>query len=456
MVSISERELLIPWSQAQQLSLAAVFDALLDGLPLAVSPAPGRGTNANLAVAPRLVNETLNNVCSTQRVLAMAACLVAQTDLAGEADANPLVFPGSSVTDGLVLPEESRPLRRNRRAWWTALHRILSGLDEARDPMQDAMSDGTDPNRQVDLPDASEAPSLAGTRDRWGQMWEQCRTLNRRPSRIALSVSGGDLADPRYRSLQLGLVRRIELILCQFTWEDRVQQEKLASLKRLAYGASHEINNPLANIATRAQTLQRDEVNLQRRQVLETINAQAFRAFDMLANLMHYAAPPLAKPQTVDLVALAKRCLSDVPSHGVGSVTPNWCGASEPIQAHVDPQQVAVLVQALLRNADEACGGDGIINVTVEKAARDSNAAEWAVIRVTDNGPTVPLENLAVMCDPFHSGREAGRGLGFGLAKSLRIIEAHSGWLEFQPQVPRGLQVSAFLPLAVTNDATHS
>lgn len=456
MVSISERELLIPWSQAQQLSLAAVFDALLDSLPLAVSPVPGRGTNANAAIAAPLLNETQNNVCSTHWVLATAACLVAQVDSGREVDSSPLVFPETSVSDGLLLPAESRQLRRNRRAWWMALHQVLSGLEEARDPIHDAISDWTDPNRLVDLPEGAAVPVPAGTRERWLRMWEHCRTLNQRPARIALSVSGGDLADPRYRSLQLGLVRRIELILCRFTWEDRVQEEKLASLKRLAYGASHEINNPLANIATRAQTLQRDEDNLQRRQVLETINAQAFRAFDMLANLMHYAAPPLATPQSVDLVALVKRCLSEIQSHVVQRLAPKWYGDSGAIRAHVDPQQVAVLVQALLRNAGEACDSEGIINVTVEKTPKDSDTAEWAVIRVTDNGPTVRFENLAVMCDPFHSGREAGRGLGFGLAKSLRIVEAHSGWLEFQPQVPRGLQVSAFLPLAVPNHAAQT
>ena len=34
--------------------------------------------------------------------------------------------------------------------------------------------------------------------------------------------------------------------------EARLNDQKLAAMKQLAYGASHEINNPLANIATRA------------------------------------------------------------------------------------------------------------------------------------------------------------------------------------------------------------
>ena len=54
----------------------------------------------------------------------------------------------------------------------------------------------------------------------------------------------------------------------ELTFEKRLEQEKLLSMKQLAYGASHEINNPLANIATRAQTLMADEPDPERRRTL--------------------------------------------------------------------------------------------------------------------------------------------------------------------------------------------
>ena len=46
---------------------------------------------------------------------------------------------------------------------------------------------------------------------------------------------------------------------------ERLLKEKLAAMKQLAYGASHEINNPLANISTRAQTLMARERDPERR-----------------------------------------------------------------------------------------------------------------------------------------------------------------------------------------------
>ncbi len=56
-----------------------------------------------------------------------------------------------------------------------------------------------------------------------------------------------------------------------------LEDEKLEALKAFAYGASHEINNPLANISTRAQTLLREETDPERRRKLAVVNSQAFR-----------------------------------------------------------------------------------------------------------------------------------------------------------------------------------
>src|SRR5216110_4006107 len=81
-----------------------------------------------------------------------------------------------------------------------------------------------------------------------------------------------------------------------------VEAAKLQALYNFAYGLSHEINNPLANIATRAQTLLVDEKDADRRRKLATIVQQAFKAHEMIADLMLFARPPTMRPQAVDLV----------------------------------------------------------------------------------------------------------------------------------------------------------
>src|SRR6266513_6172132 len=84
-----------------------------------------------------------------------------------------------------------------------------------------------------------------------------------------------------------------------------VEAAKLQALYNFAYGLSHEINNPLANISARAQTLLVDEQNPERRRKLATIVQQAFKAHEMIADLMLFARPPAMRPQAVDLVKIA-------------------------------------------------------------------------------------------------------------------------------------------------------
>src|SRR5438445_5320180 len=91
-----------------------------------------------------------------------------------------------------------------------------------------------------------------------------------------------------------------------------VEAAKLQALYNFAYGLSHEINNPLANITTRAQTLLVDEKDPDRRRKLATIVQQAFRAHEMIADLMLFARPPTLRPETVDLAKLTDSVVAEM------------------------------------------------------------------------------------------------------------------------------------------------
>ncbi|MEK6248472.1 MAG: HAMP domain-containing histidine kinase, partial [Planctomycetales bacterium] len=71
-----------------------------------------------------------------------------------------------------------------------------------------------------------------------------------------------------------------------------LEDEKLQAMYKLAAGAGHEINNPLGSIAGRAQLLLQDETDPERRRMLTKINSQAFRAHEMISDMMLFARPP--------------------------------------------------------------------------------------------------------------------------------------------------------------------
>ena len=204
---------------------------------------------------------------------------------------------------------------------------------------------------------------------------------------------------------------------------DRLRLEKLKSLKQLAYGASHEVNNPLANIATRAETLIRKESNPEKRRLLSIVHAQSMRAHDMIADMMLFANPPRMTMETRDLAKLTGQLLGELQEELQESEIEVLIRSYPGVRmVPVDPTHFCVAMKALLRNSIEAIGSDGQIRV---RFFRESS--HWLGVSVVDTGPGVSPDQADHLFDPFYSGREAGRGLGFGLAKAWRIINEHGG-----------------------------
>lgn len=269
----------------------------------------------------------------------------------------------------------------------------------------------------------------------------------------------------------------------QSEFQQRLQQEKLASLHQLAYGASHEINNPLANIATRAQSLLVGESNPDRRHKLGTIYEQAMRSHEMISDLMLFGNPPALHCSRIDLKNFLSRLIQQTkakfdvvtpaPASGetlateVAAVKRNgyatqdcWMESQIPsksksssIQLMVriapgidflecDSSQLNVALLALIQNGIESlrCSSGQMLELRV------SSSNGRVVFEVVDDGRGVSDSIARHMFDPFFSGREAGRGLGFGLSKAWRIAQLHNGNLSFDPHHKPGARFVLDVP----------
>lgn len=221
-----------------------------------------------------------------------------------------------------------------------------------------------------------------------------------------------------------------------------VERAKVAAIYNLAYGLSHEFNNPLANISSRAQALLIDEKDPERRRKLAAINAQAFRAHEMIADLMLFAKPPALDKQPLDLPPLLAQATRELQSMAADQRTELIC---EPAPAlppfHADRAALLEAVKAVIKNSLEALGEGGTITISIE-AAEGSLA-----ILIADDGPGIPPEVRPYLFDPYFSGREAGRGLGLGLCKCWRIIDQHGGRIEVESEPGEGTVLRLILPL---------
>jgi signal transduction histidine kinase len=251
------------------------------------------------------------------------------------------------------------------------------------------------------------------------------------------------------------LVQRLAAYEQQLTYsKSRLEHDKLESLKELAYGASHEINNPLANIAARAQTLLEGERDSERRRKLSAIHRQAMRAHEMISDLMLFARPPKLNLAPCELGQLVRQVVDELREQADEQHTElNWSSANLPLEKPVDATQLAVAVRALVMNSFEALGEGGHVEIVLRHIERDG--APWAQIVVRDDGPGISDQIREHMFDPFFSGREAGRGLGFGLSKCWRIVTDHGGQVIVERPAGGGAEIAILLPLSPNGAGTR-
>ncbi len=196
----------------------------------------------------------------------------------------------------------------------------------------------------------------------------------------------------------------------------------MEALAEFAAGAGHEINNPLASIIGRAQQLAADETDPVRQQMLAVIVAQAWRVRDMIGDVMAFGRPPQPQLQPVDLIALIAGVCKR--RQGRGSVPGTTIPVSGPsrLEIQADPAQWAIVIEELLRNAEQAALPEAAeIRILIE-----TSAGEWS-LQILDHGRGFTDLEQRHAFDPFFSGRQAGRGLGFGLCKVWQIVRLHGG-----------------------------
>lgn len=247
--------------------------------------------------------------------------------------------------------------------------------------------------------------------------------------------------------LSLLLAQQLRLKKLQTEFDRTLAMEKLRAMKELAYGAGHEINNPLANIATRAQALLRDETDPERRRKLASINSQAFRAHEMIADLMLFAKPPKLEPKPTILAnlidTLLKECRDEASRREIELVHKG----ADALEVTVDPIQIAVALKGMIQNSLEAIGYAGRIEIEVKPSFPPNGAR----VIVRDTGPGIAEDVRPHIFDPFYSGREAGRGLGFGLTKAWRIVDDHGGCIHVESPSTGGVVFSIDLPNMANN-----
>ncbi len=225
--------------------------------------------------------------------------------------------------------------------------------------------------------------------------------------------------------------------------EEIMRARMLSSVGEMAAGAAHEMNNPLAVISGRSQLLALQLADPKQAASAKLIAEQAQRLSDMITELMDFARPTPAKPESCDLAELIDRSLKQAKA-GVELVDRRIeVTLAECPRVIVDGGQVSSAVCEVIVNAVQATDA---ASGTIELSVAYDRYGGQVVLSIADNGLGMDERTLIRAFDPFYSAKPAGRRRGMGLAKALRWVEGSGGSMRLESRPGAGTRVVIVLP----------
>jgi PAS domain S-box-containing protein len=224
------------------------------------------------------------------------------------------------------------------------------------------------------------------------------------------------------------------------------QVSKLATMGELAASVAHELNNPLATVALRAESAMENLPDEDpKRRALEIISQEVERMATLVSNLLLFSRRSHSQLSTLDLREELTNSLDFIQyhlrSHKV-EIVQDFSIDLPSVQA--DRQQLRQVFLNLITNACDAMPEGGTLTVRSRGGVSAGHAI--VVVEFADTGIGVQTGDLPKLWEPFFTTKPEGKGTGLGLAICRRTVEEHRGTIEIETSPGQGTTVRITLP----------
>jgi two-component system sensor histidine kinase HydH len=223
----------------------------------------------------------------------------------------------------------------------------------------------------------------------------------------------------------------------------------MAQLGQLVSNTAHELRSPLGAMLTSLHVVEGrlQDADPATIKGLDRIRRSIKRCDEIISKLLEFSRQePLSVEDTgIDQWLQALFHSQTLPESVSLSFEQGLSGA----RYAIDRDQMAQAIAHIVNNAAEAItesGPPGRITV--------STRGDEAMLEITiaDTGPGIPEDQLAMVFDPFFSGRHTGLGLGLPIAR--RIVERHGGRIDVERLPGGGTAVKITLPAEIPPSAS--
>ncbi len=225
---------------------------------------------------------------------------------------------------------------------------------------------------------------------------------------------------------------------------------RLGLMGEMAAGIAHEVNQPLAAIATYSQVclkmLQSEEMSVTAlEEVLTKTEKQACRAGQLISHMRSFVSSKQVYRSRVDIHDLIRNAMELAADECKQfSIKCNLELAESLPLITVDDIQIEQVLLNLLKNAIDVLAkkpkGESRI-LSIQSYVVDNKYIE---IRVKDNGPGINEQEKAKIFTPFFTTKSSGMGMGLSICQSLII--SHGGQLRFNSAKSKGTTFYFNLP----------
>jgi signal transduction histidine kinase len=314
--------------------------------------------------------------------------------------------------------------------------------------------------------DESAALDLGGVgrSDETGRVAEALGTVVERLRRLNASLE--ERVEERTRDLEAANAElAARLAELKKTQAQLVVADRRLSLGRLAAGAAHEINNPLAYLGsnvrwvaeelgglslalesgTREDRARARETLADMREALEQAHDGADRIAHIVRGLKTFSYGDEDEREPLDLSA-AMDVAIDIASHELKHRARVERRYEPAPQVNANAVRLAQVFVNLLVNAAHAIQ-EGAANRNVVRAAVGTTEAGEAFAEVSDTGVGIPPEVMERLFEPFFTTKPVGQGTGLGLSISHGIVTALGGRITVSSEVGHGSTFRVTLPV---------